>query len=168
MKKTIMAEEALLEELRDIKILQYLSEEEKKSFVKICEIYETTKNEKIIQEGEVSSNFFAVLKGIVTVMVTDKSGKDIYICSIAENEIFGESALFVNVKRTANVVSLDQAMILSVDRKLFVSFIRENPNGGLKILMLIIYSLLQKLRDAKIKGITQSRWNDQLRRYLSW
>jgi len=27
---------------------------------------------------------------------------------------------------------------------------------------------LQKLKDANIKGITQSRWNDQLRRYISW
>jgi hypothetical protein len=27
---------------------------------------------------------------------------------------------------------------------------------------------LQKLKDAKIKGITQSRWNDQLRPYLPW
>ena len=27
---------------------------------------------------------------------------------------------------------------------------------------------LQKLKDAKIIGITQSRWNDQLRRFLPW
>ena len=27
---------------------------------------------------------------------------------------------------------------------------------------------LQKLKHAKIKGISQSRWNDQLRRYLPW
>jgi hypothetical protein len=27
---------------------------------------------------------------------------------------------------------------------------------------------LQKLKDADIKGVTQSRWNDQLRRYLPW
>jgi hypothetical protein len=27
---------------------------------------------------------------------------------------------------------------------------------------------LQVLKDAKIKGITQSRWNDDLRRYLPW
>jgi hypothetical protein len=27
---------------------------------------------------------------------------------------------------------------------------------------------LKTLKDAKIKGITQSRWNDQLLRYLPW
>lgn len=27
---------------------------------------------------------------------------------------------------------------------------------------------LQKLKEAKIKGITQSRWNEQLRCYLPW
>lgn len=27
---------------------------------------------------------------------------------------------------------------------------------------------LQKLKDAKITGITQSCWSDQLRRYLPW
>jgi hypothetical protein len=27
---------------------------------------------------------------------------------------------------------------------------------------------LQKLKDADIKGVTQSRWNDQLRPYLPW
>jgi len=27
---------------------------------------------------------------------------------------------------------------------------------------------LETLKDAKIKGITQSRWNDQLRRFLPW
>ena len=27
---------------------------------------------------------------------------------------------------------------------------------------------LQTLKTANIKGVTQSRWNDQLRRYLPW
>jgi hypothetical protein len=27
---------------------------------------------------------------------------------------------------------------------------------------------LQKLKDADIKGVAQSRWNDQLRPYLPW
>lgn len=145
--------------IRSVNIIKYLSDSEIHEIQKICEISEYDKGEKIIEEGTISPYFFAVLDGIVTVRVNEAAGKDIYICSIGKDEIFGEAGLFINLKRTANVIALDKSIVAAIDRRKFIDFIQQNTKGGLKVLMLIIYSLLSKLRDANQDLAIERKYN---------
>jgi len=148
-----------VELIRNINIIKYLDGNEILEMQKIIDITEYSKSEKIIEEGSISPYFYAVLDGIVTVRVNEKNGKDIYICSIGKNEIFGEAGLFINVKRTANVIALDKSIVAAIDRRKFLDFIQKNPKGGLKVLMLIIYSLLSKLREANQDLAVERKYN---------
>ena len=100
----------------------------------------------ILQEGEYSPDFYIVITGSVNVTV--KEEKDVYICTIGEGEFFGEAGIFAKVKRTANIEAAENTSVLKVHRDTFLLYIKKNPTAGIKILMIIIYSLLKKLRSA--------------------
>ncbi|HBD92616.1 MAG: hypothetical protein A2015_15850 [Spirochaetes bacterium GWF1_31_7] len=138
--------------LKRIKMLELLSPEEIEEIAKVIEIVEYNSNEVIVAEGEISSYLYAVLDGSVRVTVkqTDEEGviKDVYICTIGKSETFGEAAVFMNVERTADVFANDPVITMRIDRENLIRFIKSHPGAGIKILMIIIFSLLNKLKEA--------------------
>ncbi|MBN2736592.1 MAG: cyclic nucleotide-binding domain-containing protein [Spirochaetales bacterium] len=135
-------------DLAKILIFKVLKEEEKKHLLKLCDICSYEKNEYVISEGSVQTHMFAVIKGTVNVVVKEKSGKQVFISAIGQGDVFGEAGIFLKVKRTANVISAEKTVLLRLERKQMLEFIKNHKEAGIKILMLIIYSLLRKLRDA--------------------
>lgn len=140
--------EEIVSYLANIYIFKHLNDKEKKNMANLCELVEYNSKDKIVSEGEISPYLYAVVRGSVSVMVHEKNGKDIYISSIGENDIFGEAGIFINVKRIANVIAEDPTLILRIERTRLIQFIKENPSAGIKMLLLVIYSLLHKLREA--------------------
>jgi CRP/FNR family cyclic AMP-dependent transcriptional regulator len=132
-------------------VFKYLKPDELKKIVSISRFYSYEKDEKIIAKGDLSHNFCAVLAGTVHVVVSEKATGSVFISSIGEGDVFGEAGIFLNVKRTADVVSADESVILSITREDIIGFIKSRPEAGIKILMLIIYSLLRKLKEANIE-----------------
>ena len=137
-----------LSKMRKIIIFRYLDDEALHEVLRISNILNYQANDRIISEGETSPYFFAVLGGCVNVSVKKAQDKEIFICTIGEGEVFGEAGIFLTVKRTANVVSTENTTILRIHRKDIIAFIKKRPAAGTKFLMIIIYSLLKKLRDA--------------------
>lgn len=112
--------------------------------LKLCEYQGRS---RIIKEGETATKFFGVVKGQVEVNVTDPN-KDVYITTIGSGDTFGEAAIFEKVKRTANVWSLDYALLMHIERKSILQFIKKHPSDGIKFLMVVIYGMIRKLREA--------------------
>ena len=140
-----------LKEYKKIVALRYLKKEELEEFMKVTDIISYEDKEIIIKEGEYSPFIFGVLKGSVAVTVSEidvNNKEEVYICTIGKGDVFGEAGIFMNVKRTANVVSTDKTTIFSIHRTEFLKFIKVHPGIGIKILMLIIFSLLRKLKEA--------------------
>ena len=154
--KTINNKEKLryLEDYKRIVALKYLKKDELEEFIKVTDIMSYKDKDIIIKEGEFSPFIFGVLKGSVVVTVSDNdvdNNEDVYICTIGRGDVFGEAGIFMNVKRTANVVSTDETDIFCIHRTDFLKFIKIHPGIGIKILMLIIFSLLRKLKEANLE-----------------
>jgi len=137
----------LIEQIKGIKIFQYLSEKEREHILDISKIIQFDEKEMIITEGETSPYFYAVLEGTVNITVKETGGKDVFISPLGSGDVFGEAAMFLNTKRTASVISSD-AILIQIERTDLIDFIKKHSNAGVKIMLLIIYSLLNKLRDA--------------------
>jgi CRP/FNR family transcriptional regulator, cyclic AMP receptor protein len=134
--------------VNELSIFKFLSEEEKKALRESSEIALYGDKENIITEGAVHPYIFAVIKGSVHVMVSEIDGRQVYICTIGDGDVFGEAGIFLKMKRTANVVSTGECVILRIKRENILGFVKKYPSAGIKILIVIIYSLLRKLRDA--------------------
>ena len=136
-----------LDQIRNILVFKSFTEKELEGILEFCEIIALDNDEKIVKEGDISPAFYAVIDGAVKVTVKQEQ-KDVYICSLGAGDIFGEAAMFLKVRRTADVTATGQVLVLRFIRDDLLDFLKAYPRAGNKLLMLIIYSLLRKLRGA--------------------
>ena len=138
--------EKVLIQLKSTQLFKFVDDATMKRLLEAGEVVRFNNQETIIREGETQPELFIIISGCVNVTVSE-TDKEAYICTIGEGEIFGEAGIFSKVRRTANVISVDETVILRLPRNNLLGFIKKNPAGGIKILMIIIYSLLKKLRE---------------------
>lgn len=132
--------------LSAILAFKFLDEEDRRALSEKCSVLKYEEGETIIEEGELSPYLYAVLNGSANVSV-EKEQKEVYICLIGSGEIVGEAGLFMNIKRTAKVVACGETTVLRLDRESFLAYLSKHPKGGSRVLLVIIYGLLKKLRE---------------------
>ena len=136
--------------LRKIALFKYFDDDAVNDFYARAEVHTFKEGETVIREGDTSPLLYAVLKGSVNVTAHD-GGKRVFLSAMGEGAIFGEAGIFMNVKRTANVESATDTVMLSIHRTQLMKFINERPAAGVKFLMIIVYTLLKKLRDTDME-----------------
>lgn len=141
-------DETIEKRLKEILAFSFMTEEELHEIVELAEFYSYEEGEEIIRQGERDQKMYAVIDGSVQVSVHDSERGDVYICTIGSGELFGEAGMFIKVNRTASVYSCGESRLFSIDRSGLINFIKKRPKTGNKMLMVIIYSLLRKLREA--------------------
>jgi len=145
--KKLKLDSSIMRAIKEILTFRFLTEQELETLVHISRIEKFDVNEKVISQGEINQSFYAIINGTVKVTVQENKGKEAYICTIGNGEIFGEAGIFTKVKRTASVICLDDTTVMTIPRDSMFKFIKDYPRSGNKILMLIIYSLLKKLKE---------------------
>ncbi len=151
MEQITMAKDAAFKVLKSTKTFQYLSDDDLDNLYGFCKFVQFAKGEKIIGENEVNPNLYVIANGSVNVMIHEDEKKDVFLSSIGEGDIFGEAALFINMKRTADVYALERTELIEIERNGLLSFFKLYPIAGVKILMVITYSLLLKLRESHLQ-----------------
>lgn len=141
-------EHSVQEQLRKSMLFRYLDDKALNEVLALSEIVHYGAEDRIISEGEVSPYLYTVLEGTVNVLVKERTGKEVYVGVIGEGDVFGEAGIFLSVKRTANIVSADNTAILRISRNNLLEFIHKYPSSGVKMLLIIIYGLLRKLRES--------------------
>lgn len=136
-----------MKKIRKIPLFSYLTEAEVEKILKVSKVASFSDGEVLISEGDSSQHIFAVVEGKVRVSLNEFDGEEMLISTMAAGEVFGEAAIFMAEKRTATVTSLGDSTIIRIHRKDIMAFIRSDSMAGNKILMIIIYGLLKKLRE---------------------
>ena len=140
--------EKYLPELKSVKIFHWLHEIELKKLLSVSKLLHYEQGETIINQGDIGNHIYIVIQGEVAVSINNRHNQKIGICSIGEGEVFGEAAIFLASKRTATITCSRDATVVSISRQDFIFFIKSHPGAGNKLLMLIVLSLLEKLRNA--------------------
>lgn len=135
----------IVSRLKSTPMFRYFQDEAIERLLSVGEIRHYTSDDYIINESEMDASIFIIVSGSVNVTVTENA-KEVYICTIGEGEVFGEAGIFSQVKRTANVVAPEDTVVLSIGREVLLAFIKKYPSPGIQLLMIVIYSLLKKLR----------------------
>ncbi|MFC1745797.1 Crp/Fnr family transcriptional regulator [Candidatus Riflebacteria bacterium] len=94
------------------------------------------KGEYIVRKGDPANSFFVIANGTVLITITGKTADiPIALNFMGEGEFFGEMALFVGGKRTANVITVSQkATLLEVSKPQLEVFIDKHPKFGMKMI----------------------------------
>jgi len=134
--------------IRRIKAFRYLNEVELKSLLAIAEVIAYEKGAKIVTQGQTGNHFYAVVAGSADVSVSELQEGEIVISNLVEGDTFGEAAMFLKEERTASVTAAENSVMMSIARKNLMNFFKANSQAGVKILMVIVFSLLTKLSNA--------------------
>ncbi|MFC1951107.1 cyclic nucleotide-binding domain-containing protein [Chloroflexota bacterium] len=92
--------------------------------------------EIIVQRGEEGNCMYVVQSGEAEV-IDYEDGKEIRIGLLKKGDVFGETAILRKVKRTATVRALTDMYIITIDKKIFLRRVHEDPS--------FVFVILQKL-----------------------
>jgi len=134
--------------MKDVLIFQNFNDSEMNDLIKICSFFEYEVDEVIVSQDEVSTYLFAILEGLVDVRIKSEDGEYIPVSEVRGGDIFGEAAIFMDVKRTAQIVTKETATVARISRDDLINFINKQPKAGVKMLAYIVFSLLHKLKRA--------------------
>ena len=108
--------------------------EDKVPFGKIGElgkVYES--GEIIVRQGDIGECMYFIQSGTVEV-IRESNGKEVKLAELGHGEFFGEMALFEKGVRSATVRPLGEVRVLSVDKRLFLRKIHEDPALAFRIM----------------------------------
>ena len=89
--------------------------------------------EVIIRQGDAGEVMFEILDGQVEVL-QEREGQEVRLAILDKEDFFGEMAIFEREKRSATVRAHGQVRVLTVDKKILLRRISEDPSLALRIL----------------------------------
>ena len=113
----------------------------------LCQSFK--KGDLILKDGDEAEDFYFLLKGDVKITKpNEEKGKpDIFITTISSPEIFGESSIFEEEKRKANVFAENDVEVYKFDRMDFLAFLNSHLEASLPILLDIVKRLIIRIGD---------------------
>ncbi|MBS2024425.1 MAG: Crp/Fnr family transcriptional regulator [Deltaproteobacteria bacterium] len=120
--------------LRQVSIFQELPEAVLADLAGRCRPKIADAGSVIVSQEEPGDALFVIGQGRVKVVLYGETGREIILSILQVGDFFGEMSLLDRQPRSANVVAIDEAHLLSLDREAFQTHLTANPSTGLAIL----------------------------------
>jgi hypothetical protein len=106
----------------------------RRSSMKMGELGRTYRQgETIFHEGEKGDNMYVIQSGTVDVVRRGNEG-EVRLAELGPGEIFGEMAMFGRNIRSATVRAAGEVRVMTVDRKIFMQKIHQDPSLAFRIM----------------------------------
>lgn len=89
--------------------------------------------EIIVRQGETGDCMFVIQSGRVEVF-REENNNEVRLAILQDNDFFGEMALVEREKRSATVRSMGESQILTIDQKVFLRQVNEDPSFAFRVL----------------------------------
>jgi len=89
--------------------------------------------EAIIRQGDAGDVMYEILAGQVEVR-QEREGEEVRLAVLDKGDFFGEMAIFEREKRSATVRAQGEVRVLTIDKKILLRRISEDPSLALRIL----------------------------------
>lgn len=133
--------------LREVKLLQELPEEDLQALVQAGEILNFEALAMIVIEGEPSGGLFFLLEGQAGVFKTNKSSGDlIEIGNLHAGNSFGEMSLIDNAPRSATIQALTACRAFHLPADAFTAFLMRNDQTRCDFYKRCVLELAKRLR----------------------
>jgi CRP-like cAMP-binding protein len=95
------------------------------------------RGQTIFQRGDNGSSLMAVLRGRIRISSVSGDGKEVTLNVINPGEIFGEIALLDGEPRSADATAIEDTLLLVVERRHFLPFLRQNEDLFARLLAVL-------------------------------
>lgn len=132
-------------QLRRVKILGEMSDQELGRFAQFMEVENATQFHTVVKQGERGDAMFCILDGEVRVRQM-MSGKETVLATLRAGEFFGDISLFDHGPRSADVVANFHSTLLKVSVENFQKLTKEAPELATPFLSAVCKTLVARIR----------------------
>lgn len=136
-----------IQALKKVTIFSMLDEQDLIKIASVAVERSYQKNRVIFSEGDIGNVLFILLSGMVKIFVNDKTGREVILKIMDENDFFGEMSILDGNYRSATIVALKGSKALLISKDDLVSLIRHHPSIAFNIMA----ALSRRLRKADDK-----------------
>lgn len=122
-------------------------EEERMDNITMGKDYRT--GEIIVHQGEIGDCMYVIQSGNAEVLSSDK-GQEVRLAVLTTGDIFGEMAIFQKEKRSATVRATTDVRVLTIDKRIFLRRVHEDPS----FVFTILKKMSQRIRDLNEKMVS--------------
>lgn len=133
--------------LRKVPLFQGLPDTELQAFADLTRERTYPKGSVIFFENDRGDSLYLVAEGQVKVVLIGEDGREVILSILGKGSFFGEMALIDDAPRSAHVISMDDAKVLTLRREDFQARLRANPEVAIGLLK----ELSRRLRRADEK-----------------
>jgi CRP-like cAMP-binding protein len=97
--------------------------------------------EIIVQQGDPADAVYIIAEGEAEVLLASQDGTELVLGIMGRHTLFGETAVLAQTSRTATVRAKTRVVTYKISSKLFLDLLRESPEIGLQVMMLLAHRL---------------------------
>ncbi len=138
--------------LRYVPIFSELDDEIIEKIASLGKVKEYENESIIFMENETGNAMFIILEGKVKVSRISDDGREVILSILDEADFFGEMALLDGQKRSANIISIENAKLFIIQRKDFLDLLTQHPEVSISLLQELTKRI--RIADMKIKSLS--------------
>lgn len=149
--------ELTAETLYGIELFQSLPVEDRKALASRCHGHQYEAKHQIISHHEHSTDVYFIVSGNVRATIHSLSGREITFRDLGAGKVFGDLSAVDGKPRSANVVTLTDAVIVSMPAKVFQEVLRSYPAvsmAALKELTSLVRLLCERVVEFSTLGVS--------------
>lgn len=127
--------EEIKETLRLVPLFADLSDKVLTSLVDVCQEKTYEKDQHIFHQEQSGDNFFIIESGSVKVTRLAEDGREAVLAFLREGDFFGELAILDGEMRSANVITLTECKLQTINRREFLDLLEHHPKVATALLM---------------------------------
>jgi CRP/FNR family cyclic AMP-dependent transcriptional regulator len=119
--------------LANVSIFGMLDERELQVLLDLTTTRRLAAKESLFRKGDPGNRLYGVLSGRLKVMASAPDGKEMVFGVMGPGEVIGEIALVDSNPRSASVVALEPAELLTLHRRDLVPFLEQHPSVAIQL-----------------------------------
>jgi len=133
--------------LRALPIFETLDDECLKPLMRVAMLRAIPRHTVVLNAGDSTDNIYFVLSGSLKVQVSDEDGREVILTILGQGEMFGEMGVLDDSPRSASVVAVSPADLVTIAKTDFKRLMQEN----FELSWHVMCNLTRRLRDADRK-----------------
>lgn len=118
---------ACAEVLASLPMFADLSPEQRREVIDGSQRLTFGPGETVVREGAEGDSLYCLLRGRVDVIKSMPDRRDVIVRQLHSGDVFGEMTLFLNAPRSATVRTVEECLLLRVDRPALRRLLEQNP-----------------------------------------
>ncbi len=144
------------ETLAGIELFRNLNAEERRAVAARCQLHRFASDQVVLHEQDQTKDVYFIVSGIVRATMFSVSGKEVSFRDMGAGEVFGDLAAIDDGPRSLSVVTLQDAVILSMSSAVFWEVIESYPSvskAELKRLTALVRLLSERVFEFSAMGV---------------